>query len=111
MLDSELAKQPLTFSCHQAKIKVFVLKPGLKIWLSNRIRVHKNLLKVQKIADLVDKFLFIWEPFSFVQIPLERWMTILLYPNWQSQLYTIEPHVYPLGNEAKALVNNTFDKF
>lgn len=36
-------------------------------------------------------------------------MTVFLHTDWQSHLHTMKPRVYPLGNEAKALVNETFD--
>ena len=37
-------------------------------------------------------------------------MTMPLRTDWQSHLHTIKPRIYPLGNKAKALVDETFDK-
>lgn len=109
-LDPELAEHPPTAPRHQAGIKVPAPEPGLETRLANGIRVYGDPLEVQKIADLVDKFPSIWEPSGFVQIPPERWMTIPLRTDWQSRLHTIKPRVYPLGNEAKALLDDTFDE-
>lgn len=37
-------------------------------------------------------------------------MTVLLRDDWQSRVSTIRPRVYPLGNESKKLVDDTFDE-
>lgn len=109
-LDLELAKHPPITPNHQAGIRVPTLEPDLETRLANEIRVYRELLAVQQISDLVDEFSSIWKPSGFVQIPSERWMTVPLRADWQSHLHTIKPRVYPLGNNARALVNETFDK-
>ncbi len=109
-LDPELAKHPPVTPNHQAGIRVPTLEPGLEIRLANGIRVYGEPLAVQQISDLVDEFPSIWEPSGFVQIPPERWMTVPLRADWQNHLHTIKLRVYPLDNEAKALVDETFDE-
>lgn len=37
-------------------------------------------------------------------------MTVPLRADWQIHLHTIKPRVYLLGNEARALVDETFDE-
>ena len=64
---------------------------------------------VQRIAVLVDEFPKIWDSSDYVDIPPERWMTVLLKEDWQAKLVNINPNVYPLGVEARALVDEIFD--
>lgn len=78
--------------------------------LDNRVRVYRDKNEVTLLAQLVAKYFSIWESKSFVQIPLERWMKVLLKPGWEAKVSTIKPRVYPLGQEARQLVDNTFDK-
>ena len=106
----ELAEHPPTTPNYQDGISMLALEPDLKTCLANRIRVYGQPLAVQKISDLANEFPSIWEPSGFVQIPPERWMTVPLYTDWQSHLHTIKPRVYPLNNEAKALVDEMFDE-
>ena len=109
-LDLELAEHPPVTPNHQAGIRVPTLEPGLETRLANGIRVYREPLAVQQISDLVEEFPSIWELSGFVQISPERWMTVPLRADWQSHLHTIKPRVYPLGNEAGALVDETFDE-
>ena len=37
-------------------------------------------------------------------------MTVPLKPGWESKVSAIKPKVYPLGNEARRVVDNTFDE-
>lgn len=37
-------------------------------------------------------------------------MKIQLKPGWESKVFSIKPKVYPLGNNSRRLVDNTFDK-
>lgn len=109
-LDPKLAEHLPVTPNHQAGIRVPTLKLGLKTRLANGIRVYGEPLVIQQISDLVEEFPSIWEPSGFVQIPLERWITMPLHADWQSHFYTIKSHVYPLGNDARAFVNETFNK-
>lgn len=46
--------------------------------LHNRIRVYGNIYAVAQLAQLVTKYLSIWEFESFMQILPERWMKVSL---------------------------------
>lgn len=48
--------------------------------------------------------------FGFVNLPLEKWMTVPLQDNWQSRVSAIKPKVCLLDNESKKLVDDTFDE-
>lgn len=37
-------------------------------------------------------------------------MTVPLKPGWESKVSAIKPKVYPLGNEARRVVDNTFNE-
>ena len=59
---------------------------------------------------LVDKYPLIWKSLDFIQIPPKHWMKVHLKPGYEIKVSTIKLRVYPLGIEAKRLVNKTFDK-
>ena len=46
--------------------------------LDNGVKVYRDPAAVKQIADLVVEYSTIWESKGFVQIPLERWMTVPL---------------------------------
>lgn len=52
----------------------------------------------------------IWASQSFVQIAPKRWMTVLLKPGWELKILTIKLRVYPVSNEARHIIDNTFDE-
>ena len=58
----------------------------------------------------MDQFPTIWDSSGFVDILLERLMTVSLKDDWQAKRTNIKPKVYPLGVEARTLVDETFDK-
>ena len=37
-------------------------------------------------------------------------MTVPLKPGWESKVSAIKPRIYPLGNKARRIVNDTFDE-
>ena len=37
-------------------------------------------------------------------------MTVSLKPGWESKILTIKPRIYPLGNEARRVIDDTFDE-
>ena len=37
-------------------------------------------------------------------------MKVPLKPGWEAKVSAIKPRIYPLGNEARQLVNETFDE-
>ena len=106
----ELAKHPPGIPNYQVGIRVFTLEPGLETRFAKGIWVYGGPLAIQKISDLVNEFFSIWKASGFAQILPERWMIVLLHTDRQSHLHTIKPRIYLLGNEAKALVNKTFNK-
>ena len=48
--------------------------------LENGVRVYRDKHAVTLLAQLIAKYLSIWESKSFVQIPPERWMNVPLKP-------------------------------
>ena len=83
---------------------------SLETILSNGVKVYGDATAVKQIAELVAEYPTIWESQGFVQIPPERWMTVPLKPGWESKVSTIKPRIYPLGNEARRVVDDTFDE-
>ena len=78
--------------------------------LENRIRMFGDANAVRQISDLVAEYPSIWESQDFVQILFERWMKVPLKPGWEAKVSAIKPKVYPLGNDARRLVDDTFNK-
>ncbi len=78
--------------------------------LDNGVKVYGDAVAIKQIANLVAEYPTIWESKGFVQIPPEKWMTVPLKPSWESKVSAIKPRIYPLGNEARRVVNDTFDK-
>lgn len=72
--------------------------------------IYGDKQAVQKISALVADFPTVWDSSAFVDIPPERWMTVPLKDDWQARLANIKSRVYLLGVEARALVDETFDK-
>ena len=78
--------------------------------LENGVRVYEDKHAVTLLAQLVAEYPSIWESEGFVQIPPERWMKVPLKPGWEAKVSAIKPRVYPLGNEARQIVDETFDE-
>ncbi len=74
--------------------------PSIETVLDNGVKVYGDPAAVKQIADLVAEYPTIWKSKGFVQIPPERWMTVLLKPGWESKVSAIKLRIYPLGNEA-----------
>ena len=81
----------------------------LETVLDNKVKVYGENVAIEQIAELVAKHPMIWESQGFVRISPEQWMTVLLKPGWKSKVSAIKPRVYPLGNEARCVVDNTFE--
>ena len=62
---------------------------------------------MRQISDLVAEYPSIWKSQGFVQIPPEQWMTMPLKLGWEAKVSAIKPRVYPLGNDARRLVDDT----
>ena len=84
--------------------------PSMETTLDNGVRVYGDEHAVTLLAKLVAEYPFIWESEGFVRIPPEHWMKVPLKPGWEAKVSAIKPRVYPLGNEARQLVDETFDE-
>lgn len=102
------SSQPL--SKFSAGTPLFSTDSSLETVLDNRVKVYGDAAAVEQIAELVAEYPTIWESQSFVRIPPERWMTMPLKPGWESKVSAIKPKVYPLGNKAQRIVDDTFEK-
>jgi hypothetical protein len=65
---------------------------------------------VAQFNDLLAKFPQLFQdPASFVNIPQDEWMKIPLKSDWEQRLPARGARVYPVGNEAKAVIDKTFN--
>ncbi len=78
--------------------------------LPNGIKIYGDREAVDAITRLVKDYPTIWESSGFVQVPPERWMKVHLKSGWETKVSSIKSRVYPLGIEAKCLVDETFDE-
>lgn len=83
---------------------------SLETELPNGIKIYGDKDAVEQITRLVNEYPSIWESSGFVQVPPERWMKVHLKSGWESKVSAIKPRVYPLGNNSKQLVDQTFDE-
>ena len=70
------------------------------------VRIYGDTKPLQAVAD---EFPSLWEEGSFANVPQEDWMRIPLRSDWESKIPKT-PRVYPLGNDAKDVIDETFDK-
>ena len=89
---SPLSYRPLG---HNDKPPFLPTDPFLEIVLNNGVNVQGDAAAVRQIADLMAEYPIIWKFQGFVQIPPERWMTVLLKPGWESKISAIKPQIYP----------------
>ena len=103
---------PLTapFLEHKPSLAPTPTDPSMERTLDNWVKVYGDKHAATLLARLVAKFPTIWESQGFVQIPPERWITVPLKPGWESKVSSIKPRIYPFGNEAQKVVDNTFDE-
>ena len=81
--------------------------------LPNRVTIYSptNSPDVLELTKVVNDFPRIWnDTDSFVDIPKDEWMKILLRDDWESKMPAKAPRVYPLGIEDRKVVDKTFDK-
>lgn len=74
------------------------------------MRVYGDEHAVALLVQLVADYLSICKSEGFIQITPERWIKVPLKPGWKAKLFAIKPRVYPLGNKARQLVDETFDE-
>lgn len=91
-------------------IRVSTVDPLLETKLVNSVKVYGDQVAVERLSSLVTEFSSIWEISGFVNMSPERWMMVSLQDDWQSCVSAIRPKVYPLGNDSKKLVDNTFNE-
>ncbi len=84
--------------------------PSMETVLDNRVKEYGDTGIAKQIANLVVEYPTISESKGFVQIPPERWMTVPLKMGWESKVLAIKPQIYLLGNEARHVIDNTFDE-
>jgi transposase InsO family protein len=66
---------------------------------------------VRKLSAVVDAFPDLWKDSgTFVDLPQDEWMKIPLRTDWESRLPAKGARVYPLGLEARKVVDDTFDE-
>ena len=83
---------------------------AMETQLDNGVRLYGDKAAVREISELVAQYPSIWESEGFVQIPPERWMKVHLKPGWELKVAIIKPKVYPLGNDSRHVVDETFDE-
>ena len=103
---------PQTAPFFEHKLSITPTPPDLSMetTLENEVRVYGDKHAVTLLAQLVAEYPSIWESEGFVQIPPERWMKVPLKPGWEEKVSAIKFRVYPLGNEACQIVDETFDE-
>ena len=102
-------KAPPFFDLH-AGISLAITDTAMEMQLDNGVRVYRDKAAVREIFELVAQPLSIWESEGFVQILPERWMKVHLKPGWESKVAAIKPRVYPLKNDSRRVVDETFDE-
>ena len=74
--------------------------------LPSGITVYEGNPAIQAVAEEFPK---LWQEGGFADIPKEEWMRIPLKSDWEQHVPKTA-RVYPLGKDAKEVVDKTFDK-
>ncbi len=74
--------------------------------LPNGVTTYGN---VPELAQVVDEFPTVWKEEGFADLPEQEWMRIPLRSDWEDKAPKTA-RVYPLGADAKKVVDETFDK-
>ena len=102
--------QTTPFFEHELSWALTPIDSSMETTLDNGVRVYRDEHAVTLLSQLVAEYPSIWESEGFVRIPPERWMKVPLKPGWEAKVSAIKSRVYPLGNEARQLVDKTFDE-
>ena len=86
--------------------EIAVTPAGTDTVLPNGVTIHGNSSAIQEVAN---EFPTLWEEGSFAKIPEPEWMRIPLKSDWE-QYVPKTARVYPLGRDAREIVDKTFDK-
>ncbi len=94
-------------------VKTATLTPNLEVVtttldtvLPNGVTVHGN---VPELAQVVTEFPSVWNEEGFVDVPETEWMRIPLRSDWETKS-SKTARVYPLGADARKVIDDTFDK-
>jgi len=82
---------------------------GLQSTLCNGIVVYGDSATQQALIEVCSSYPSIWGSPGFVHLPVEDYMRVPLIPNWEEKA-KFSSRVYPLSQQAKDLVDETFDK-
>jgi hypothetical protein len=85
---------------------------ALETVLPNGVTVYglEGTLEVQQLADVVNSYPEIFQDSGgFVNIDQSEWMKIPLLDNWQEMIPKRQARVYPQGNDAKEVIDRTFN--
>ena len=74
--------------------------------MPNGVTVYQGNPAIQEVVNEYPK---LWEEGGFADIPREEWMRIPLKADWEDNTPKTA-RVYPLGRDAREVVNKTFDK-
>ena len=79
--------------------------------LSNGITIYGNEDDVTTIKRVTKQFPRIWEDTGdTIDLPEEEWLTVPITTDWQSTGAKLRNKVYPLSSDARALVDEKFNK-
>ena len=74
--------------------------------LPNGVTIYGD---VPDLAAVANEFPDLWTEGGFAEVPLNEWMRIPLRSDWEDKAPKTA-RVYPLGNEAKRIIDEIFDK-
>ena len=74
--------------------------------LFNGVTIYGN---VPELVQVVEEFSIVWTEEGFADVPECEWMRIPLRSDWENKAPKTA-RVYPLGSDARKIVDETFDK-
>ena len=72
------------------------------------VTIYGDPTQFTSISALVNEYSDVFQNPGIIRLPPDEWMTIPLVDNWEDKA-KFTSKVYPLGNEARQLVDKTFD--
>ena len=87
------------------------IDPTMETKLANGITIYGKMEDVSAIQKLTEEHPRIWEDTGdTIDLPESEWLTVPVTTNWQSSDAKLGNKVYPLSPDARALVDEKFDK-
>ena len=87
------------------------IDPSMETKLSNGITIYGNEADVTAIQHVAEQHPRIWEDSGdTIDLPEEEWLTVPVTTDWQSTGAKLGNKVYPLSSDARALIDEKFDK-